>query len=142
MRPNNVHIPQDISKKGAFAHSFALNGDHRNTIDIGFSKAHKSFEEMGALVGYGGLCPPTYRACGKGIALPIEWAIVDSDGKLIASGKRTTVDAQGWAQNTVYRRIGDFKAPPGRYTLKAVLPQDTPEFSSISTELLISGPVK
>lgn len=116
--------------------NFRVPQAHR--LELEFSRAGRTHEDMLRLVGHMGLCEAGTE-CGKGEPITVEWELRNADGtKIIANHRSVTSDASGFSSAEVFRKVAEIYAPPGRYLLKVRFVEPPKELALVKTSLALA----
>ncbi|MEY3446673.1 MAG: hypothetical protein RIR45_1428, partial [Pseudomonadota bacterium] len=134
---NPIDVPIDLGKVGEVNHSVSIFSQESYTVHLVIERGNKSVKELELLMGsmratmVGELPPPS------GILLPLQWSLSSAtDGRQVASGSADTKESSGWSAAQVFRTVGYFSVPSGRYTFHVKTLSTIPEFSSIPAKIV------
>ncbi len=107
------------------------------TIELIFDRTGIPFKELEKLVGsasyFNGKLVPA------GTIIPIRWSLRSLEtGLVAASGSRETSSSSGHTSKGLYRSVGHFMVPAGKYIFELEVLRDVPEFKNVQTSLNVS----
>lgn len=100
-------------------------------VELRFAREGRDFEYLKSILGN------MTNQKENGVPLKVSWKL-QSDDKVFAQNELVAIDSCGWSKEHVYRCLGSFKVPPGKYRFHIYAPNPDGVFDQFKTSLSIN----
>jgi hypothetical protein len=131
VRAAPLNEPISLNAAGSIDQDIRLWVPETYYLDLTFSRANTSFEELQEMIG-------SSFPKADGTPIQIAWSIKDRKGMPVAGDTTTAKGAGGWSDAFVYRSIAQVQVVPGTYRVHAQILEPVPRLAQLSPHLQLS----
>lgn len=126
-------LKEQIELDSSFDKEFEIRVpmEQRYEVELRFAREGKDFEYLKSVLGN------MSNREESGIPLKVSWSLRSQD-KVFAQNELVAVDSCGWSNEQVYRCLGSFKVPSGKYKFRILVSEPDEVFSQFKTLLSIN----